>query len=40
MIKPVIPQVVGVRHVGLAARDPDALAEFYRDVLQQCAVSG
>jgi catechol-2,3-dioxygenase len=27
------PQVVGVRHVGLSARDPAALAEFYRDVL-------
>jgi catechol-2,3-dioxygenase len=27
------PQVIGVRHVGLSARDPTALAEFYRDVL-------
>src|SRR5262245_60899298 len=27
------PQVIGVRHAGLSARDPDALAEFYRDVL-------
>ena len=27
------PQVIGVRHVGLSARDPAALAEFYRDVL-------
>ena len=27
------PQVIGVRHVGLAARDPAALAEFDRDVL-------
>jgi catechol-2,3-dioxygenase len=27
------PRVVGVRHVGLSARDPAALAEFYRDVL-------
>jgi catechol-2,3-dioxygenase len=27
------PQVIGVRHVGLSARDPGALAEFYRDVL-------
>src|SRR5262245_18339030 len=27
------PQVVGVRHVGLAARDTAALAEFYQDVL-------
>jgi catechol-2,3-dioxygenase len=27
------PQVISVRHVGLSARDPAALAEFYRDVL-------
>jgi catechol-2,3-dioxygenase len=27
------PHVIGVRHVGLSARDPAALAEFYRDVL-------
>src|SRR5262245_55798986 len=27
------PQVIGVRHVGLSARDPAAIAEFYRDVL-------
>jgi catechol-2,3-dioxygenase len=27
------PQVIGVRHVGLSAQDPAALAEFYRDVL-------
>jgi catechol-2,3-dioxygenase len=27
------PQVIGVRHVGLGARDPAALAAFYRDVL-------
>ena len=27
------PQVIGVRHVGLSARDPAALAEFYGDVL-------
>jgi catechol-2,3-dioxygenase len=26
-------QVIGVRHVGLSARDPAALAGFYRDVL-------
>jgi catechol 2,3-dioxygenase-like lactoylglutathione lyase family enzyme len=26
-------QVIGLRHVGLSARDPTALAEFYRDVL-------
>jgi catechol-2,3-dioxygenase len=28
-----VPQVIGVRHVGLSARDPAALAEFYHDVL-------
>jgi catechol-2,3-dioxygenase len=33
MSQPETPQVIGVRHVGLSARDPDALAEFYRDVL-------
>ena len=27
------PQLIGVRHVGLSARDPAALAAFYRDVL-------
>jgi catechol-2,3-dioxygenase len=27
------PQVIGVRHVGLRARDPAALAAFYHDVL-------
>jgi catechol-2,3-dioxygenase len=27
------PEVIGVRHVGLSARDPAALADFYRDVL-------
>ena len=27
------PQVIGVRHVGLSARDPAALAAFYQDVL-------
>ena len=27
------PQLIGVRGVGLSARDPAALAEFYRDVL-------
>jgi catechol-2,3-dioxygenase len=27
------PQVIGVGHVALSARDPAALAEFYRDVL-------
>ena len=33
MTKQDVPQVIGVRHVGLSARDPAALAEFYRDVL-------
>jgi catechol-2,3-dioxygenase len=33
-----MPQVMGVRHVGLSARDPAALAEFYRDVLGLQAV--
>src|SRR5262245_20014190 len=28
-----MPQVIGVRHVGLGARDPAGLAAFYRDVL-------
>ena len=28
-----MPQVIGVGHVALSARDPAALAEFYRDVL-------
>jgi catechol-2,3-dioxygenase len=28
------PQVIGVGHVALSARDPAALAEFYRDVLR------
>ena len=28
-----MPQVIGVRHVGLSARDPAALAEFYRELL-------
>jgi catechol-2,3-dioxygenase len=32
------PQVIGVRHVGLGARDPAALAEFYREVLGLQAV--
>jgi catechol-2,3-dioxygenase len=34
------PQVIGVRHVGLSARDPAALAAFYRDVLGLQAVGG
>jgi catechol-2,3-dioxygenase len=33
-------QVIGVRHVGLSARDPAALAEFYRDVLGLQVVGG
>jgi catechol-2,3-dioxygenase len=33
MTKQEMPQVIGVRHVGLSARDPAALAAFYRDVL-------
>ena len=33
MIQQETPQVIGVRHVGLSARDPAALAAFYRDVL-------
>ena len=33
MTQPEAPQVIGVRHVGLSARDPAALAEFYREVL-------
>ena len=35
-----VPQVIGVRHVGLSARDPAALAEFYRDVLGLQVVGG
>jgi catechol-2,3-dioxygenase len=35
-----MPQVIGVRHVGLSARDPAALAEFYRDVLGLQVVGG
>jgi catechol-2,3-dioxygenase len=34
------PQVIGVRHVGLGARDSGALAEFYRDVLGLQVVGG
>ena len=34
------PQVIGVRHVGLSARDPAVLAEFYRDVLGLQVVGG
>lgn len=35
-----LPQVIGIRHVGLGARGPDALAEFYRDVLGLQVVGG
>ena len=38
MIQQDRPQVIGVRHVGLGARDPAALAEFYREVLGLQAV--
>jgi Glyoxalase/Bleomycin resistance protein/Dioxygenase superfamily len=34
------PEVLGVNHVGLAARDPARLAEFYRDVLGLEIVGG
>ena len=34
------PQLIGVRHVGLSARDPAALAEFYHDVLGLQVVGG
>ena len=34
------PRVIGVRHVGLSARDPAVLAEFYRDVLGLQVVGG
>ena len=33
-----MPEVIGVRHVGLGARDPAALATFYQDVLGLAAV--
>src|SRR6516162_11036318 len=33
MTKQDVPQVIGVRHVGLSARDPASLAAFYREVL-------
>ena len=35
-----MPRVIGVRHVGLSAHDPAALAEFYHDVLGLQAVGG
>ena len=34
------PQVIGVRHVGLSARDPAALAEFYHAVLGLQVIGG
>ena len=40
MTKQETPQVIGVRHVGLGARDPAALAGFYRDVLGLQVVGG
>jgi formate hydrogenlyase transcriptional activator len=40
MTKQDMPQVIGVRHVGLSARDPPALAAFYRDVLGLQVVGG
>ena len=40
MTKQDMPQVIGVRHVGLSARDPAALAAFYRDVLGLQVVGG
>ena len=40
MTKQETPQVIGVRHVGLSARDPAALAAFYRDVLGLQVVGG
>lgn len=33
-------QFVGVRHVGITAKDPAALAEFYRDVMGMSVVGG
>ena len=33
MTKQDVPQVIGVRHVGLSARDPASLAAFYRELL-------
>jgi len=33
MTKHEMPRLIGVRHVGLSARDPIALAEFYRSML-------
>jgi catechol-2,3-dioxygenase len=38
MTKQEMPRVIGVRHVGFSARDPAALADFYRHVLGLAAV--
>jgi catechol-2,3-dioxygenase len=40
MSKQETTHVIGVHHVGLSARDPAALAEFYRDVLGLELVGG
>jgi catechol-2,3-dioxygenase len=40
MTKQETPPVIGVRHVGLSARDPAALAAFYHDVLGLQVVGG
>ena len=40
MTKQDVPQVIGVCHVGLSARDPAALAAFYHDVLGLQVVGG
>ena len=40
MIKQETAHVIGVGHVGLSARDPAALAEFYHDVLGLQVVGG
>jgi len=34
-----MPSFIGVRHVGLAAKNPAALAEFYRNVMGMTVVS-
>jgi len=40
MSKQETAHVIGVHHVGLSARDPAALAEFYHDVLGLQVVGG
>ena len=40
MLRHEVPHVIGVRHVGLAARDPAALAAFYHDLLGLHLVGG